>query len=61
MALFSERSLKCARKMLDTADIVREAMFRHLTHSSYHGVTRTWLLALVPGLGRKMSVGIATE
>ena len=25
MALFSECSLKCARKVLDTADIVREA------------------------------------
>jgi hypothetical protein len=29
MALFSECSLKCARKMLDTADIVRDASFRH--------------------------------
>ena len=28
MALFSESSLKCARKVLDTADIVREAIFR---------------------------------
>ena len=28
MALFSECSLKCARKVLDTADIVREAIFR---------------------------------
>ena len=28
MALFSECSLKCARKVLDTADIVREAMLR---------------------------------
>jgi hypothetical protein len=27
MALFSERSLECASKLLDTADIVREAMF----------------------------------
>jgi hypothetical protein len=26
MALFSERVQKCARKVLDTADIVREAM-----------------------------------
>ncbi len=26
MALFSECSLECARKVLDTADIVREAM-----------------------------------
>jgi hypothetical protein len=31
MALFSECSPKCARKVLDTADIVREAMFRQLT------------------------------
>jgi hypothetical protein len=30
MALFSECSLKCARKMLDSADIVREAMLRQL-------------------------------
>jgi len=28
MALFSECSLKCARKKLDTADIVREAIYR---------------------------------
>jgi len=28
MALFSECSLKCARKKLDTADIVRDAIFR---------------------------------
>jgi hypothetical protein len=28
MALFSECSLNCARKVLDTADIVREAMLR---------------------------------
>jgi len=27
MALFSERMLQCARKMLDTADIVRDAIF----------------------------------
>jgi hypothetical protein len=27
MALFQECSLKCARKVLDTADIVREAIF----------------------------------
>ena len=30
MALFSECSLKCARKKLDTADIVREAIYRQL-------------------------------
>ncbi len=28
MALFDECMLKCARKLLDTADIVREAMLR---------------------------------
>ena len=28
MALFSECSLQCARKVLDTARIVREAMYR---------------------------------
>jgi len=30
MALFFERMLECARKPLDTADIVRDAMFRQL-------------------------------
>ena len=30
MALFQECSLKCARKVLDTADIVREAIFHQL-------------------------------
>jgi hypothetical protein len=29
MALFSECTRSCARKVLDTADIVREAMFHH--------------------------------
>ena len=28
MALFYECMLKCARKLLDTADIVRDAMFQ---------------------------------
>jgi hypothetical protein len=28
MALFSECSLKCARKILDTADIVRDAIYQ---------------------------------
>jgi uncharacterized metal-binding protein len=28
MALFYECMLKCARKLLDTADIVRDAMLR---------------------------------
>jgi len=31
MALFFECMPQCARKLLDTADIVREAMFRQLT------------------------------
>ena len=30
MALFYECMLKCARKLLDTADIVRDAIYRHL-------------------------------
>ena len=30
MALFSECSLKCARKVLDTAEIVRDAMLQQL-------------------------------
>jgi hypothetical protein len=34
MALFSECSLQCARKVLDTADIVREAMYRQLRNQS---------------------------
>jgi hypothetical protein len=33
MALFSECSLKCARKVLDTADIVREAILRQQLRS----------------------------
>ena len=33
MALFYECMLKCARKLLDTADIVREAMFRQSIRS----------------------------
>ena len=28
MALFSERMQSCARKVLDTADIVRDAIYR---------------------------------
>jgi hypothetical protein len=36
MALFSECSLECASKLLDTADIVREAVYRQLTgHLSF--------------------------
>ena len=30
MALFFERMLKCVQKVLDTADIVRDAMLRQL-------------------------------
>ena len=33
MALFYECMLKCARKLLDTADIVRDAMLRQQPHS----------------------------
>jgi len=32
MALFFERMLECARKPLDTADIVRHAMFQQQPH-----------------------------
>jgi len=54
MALFYECTLMCARKLLDAADIVREAMLRPQpswattnasafvdlpTHSSYHIAT----------------------
>jgi len=35
MALFYECMLKCARKLLDTADIVREAIYQQLSHSYY--------------------------
>ena len=31
MALFYECTLKCARKLLDTADIVRDAIFQQLS------------------------------
>ncbi len=39
MALFSECSLKCARKKLDTADIVRDAIYQQLTScaTAIHG------------------------
>jgi hypothetical protein len=37
MALFFECMLQCARKLLDTADIVREAMLRQLTGSNWGG------------------------
>ncbi len=33
MALFYECMPKCARKLLDTADIVRDAIYRYLTLS----------------------------
>jgi hypothetical protein len=36
MALFYGCMLKCARKLLDTADIVREAMLRRLSRGCYH-------------------------
>ena len=32
MALFSECMQSCARKVLDTADIVRDAIFHQLTN-----------------------------
>jgi hypothetical protein len=35
MALFFECMLLCAQKVLDTADIVREAIFQQLTVFSY--------------------------
>jgi hypothetical protein len=41
MALFYECMLKCAPKLLDTADIVREAMFRQLTDGAQGIVSRT--------------------
>ena len=36
MALFFECMPQCAQKPLDTADIVREAMLRHLSRGCYH-------------------------
>jgi hypothetical protein len=41
MPLFYECMLKCAPKLLDTADIVREAMFRQLSPIAwFSGVSR---------------------
>ena len=40
MALFYECMLKCARKLLDTADIVREAMLRQLPAGQLTGENR---------------------
>ena len=39
MALFSECTDSCAQKLLDTADIVREAIYRQLT-GIFHGTYR---------------------
>jgi hypothetical protein len=44
MALFTECMLPCARKVIDTADIVREAIYRQLTQ----GASVVW----APGLRR---------
>jgi hypothetical protein len=41
MALLFERTQKCCRKQLDTADIVREAIFRQLIHIARHSTV--WL------------------
>jgi hypothetical protein len=35
MALFSERMQSCARKVLDTADIVRDAMLQQLLATAH--------------------------
>jgi hypothetical protein len=35
MALFYECMLKCAQKLLDTADIVRDAIFQPLARQSH--------------------------
>jgi hypothetical protein len=46
MALFYECMLKCARKLLDTADIVREAFYQQpskLDGSGPHSHTLGWL------------------
>ena len=40
MALFSECSLECARKVLDTADIVRDAIFQQLTMDRHRASER---------------------
>ena len=37
MALFYECMLQCARKVLDTADIVRDAILRQLSSMHYTG------------------------
>jgi hypothetical protein len=39
MALFFECMLQCARKVLDSADIVREAWLRHLANQHITGLT----------------------
>jgi hypothetical protein len=42
MALFSECMLVCAQKMLDTAGIVREPMFRQFSEFSVQNWTFFW-------------------
>ena len=46
MALFYECMLKCARKLLDTADIVRDAIFQQLrrSHSGRTGGSAQFLV-----------------
>src|ERR1039457_4392106 len=55
MALFSECMLKCARKVLDTADIVREAIFQQLKHcprnnGQFASMCRTTIVRIAPAV-----------
>jgi len=42
MALFFERMRLCAQKVLDTTDIVRDAMFHHLLIGSVFRPISVW-------------------
>ena len=48
MALFYECTQQCARKLLDTADIVREAIFRKLTFRNVANILTFIDLRLYP-------------
>jgi hypothetical protein len=48
MALFSECSLECASKLLDTADIVREAIFHQLRNTG-RGITALAIMTVKCG------------
>jgi hypothetical protein len=62
MALFSECTDRYAQKLLDTADIVREAIYRQLVLSRRVALDcqATYLAGFPPGLSEKLKFFSAT-